>query len=96
MSQQFDKPKDTRAVAISYQAGQVPRVVAKGKGVVGEKIIQKATETGVHTVQDTALVNELLRTDIADHIPQGLYTAVASVLIYINQLDKQHPPRHKG
>ena len=90
MKQPFHKPKDTRAVAIRYAEGDdVPIIVAKGKGVAAENIIAKADETGVHTVADTDLVNELLRSDIADQIPQGLYTAVASVLIYINELDKK-------
>lgn len=94
MERQFEKPKDTRAVAIRYKEGDdVPIIVAKGKGVVAENIIKQAHSTAVETYQDTELVTELLKSDIADQIPQALYTAVASVLVYINNLDKRHKKR---
>ena len=87
----FPKPPRQTAVAIQYNENDTaPRIVAKGKGIVAENIINKAKDSGVKTYQDKNLVEELIKSDISDQIPEELYVAVASVLVYINNLDKAY------
>ena len=83
-------PRQT-AVAITYNEGDyAPKIVAKGKGIIAENIIKKAGDSGVKTYKDKNLVEELVKSDLSDQIPEELYFAVASVLVYINNLDKAY------
>lgn len=89
--QKFKKPPRQTAVAITYDKNEnAPVIVAKGKGIIAENIINKAKESGVKTFQDENLVEELVKSDISDQIPEELYFAVASVLVYINNLDRAY------
>ncbi|MCL1936418.1 MAG: EscU/YscU/HrcU family type III secretion system export apparatus switch protein [Defluviitaleaceae bacterium] len=91
MNKEYIKDKKRKtAVAISYNPEDIaPKVIAKGKGYVAENIINKATQNNIKTYKDEKLVEELTRTDIGSHIPQELYLAVASVLVFINDLDRK-------
>ncbi len=81
--------KRKTAVAIKYDKKDVaPTVLAKGKGVVAENIIQHADEESITIVKDEVLVEELLKVDIGEYIPEELYEVVASVLLYITNLDE--------
>jgi flagellar biosynthesis protein len=46
---------NTVAVALKYQSPSAPRVVATGKGQVGEAIIAKAKEHGIPIQQNPAV-----------------------------------------
>ena len=78
-----------RAAAVKYDPTDIaPKVVAKGAGVVAEKIIEKAKETDVPIYKDDKLAEELTRLDLGEHIPPELYEVVAQILIFISDLDK--------
>jgi len=80
-----------RAVAIQYNPHDVaPKVVAKGKGYVAERLIERAAEHGVKTYRDPELVKEFESIDLGEHISPELYDAVAKVLIFITDLDKRY------
>lgn len=82
-----EKPK--KAVAIKYSKEDIaPKIIAKGKGVVAEKILEKGENIPVF--EDEKLVNELEKIDIGSNIPPELYEAVAQVLIFISELDRQN------
>lgn len=88
----LDKKKDTKiAVALQYDINkkQAPYVIAKGKGIVADKIIEKGIEEGVHIVQEELLADSLVKLEIAEEIPEELYTAVAEILSFIYKLDKE-------
>jgi flagellar biosynthesis protein len=74
---------NTIAVALKYQRPSAPRVVATGKGQVGEAIIAKAKEHGVPIQQNPALAEALSVVEIDTEIPEALYKAVAQVLAFI-------------
>ncbi|MCL2399761.1 MAG: EscU/YscU/HrcU family type III secretion system export apparatus switch protein [Defluviitaleaceae bacterium] len=79
-----------KAVAIHYNSDEdSPRVVAKGAGVIADKILEKAKDTEVKVYQDAKLVEELTKMDLGQHIPPELYEVVAQVLVFINELDRQ-------
>lgn len=76
------------AVALSYKAGMsAPKVVAKGTGVIAQKIKAIAAEHRVPMVEAPPLARALHRhAELDSEIPAALYTAVAEVLAYVYQL----------
>ena len=80
-----------RAVALRYDPNQdiAPKVLAKGAGVIAEKILENAEASDVAIHQDAALVEDLTRMDIGENIPPDLYEVVAQVLVFISDLDRQ-------
>jgi flagellar biosynthesis protein len=88
------KAKDSKkAVALSYKEGlYAPQVVAKGRGVVAEAIIDQAREANVFVHESPELVNLLMQVDLDQHIPPELYRAVAELLAWIYWLEQRIPP----
>lgn len=78
------------AVALSYQEGggaRAPTVVAKGSGLIAQRIREIAAEHRVPTLEAPPLARALYRhAEIGDEIPAALYNAVAQVLAYVYQL----------
>jgi flagellar biosynthesis protein len=79
-----EKPQNrpATAVALHYNGNGAPRVVAKGGGVVAERIIETARAHGVPLNEDAALVSALARVELGREIPRELYIAVAHVLAF--------------
>lgn len=73
------------AVALQYEKGSsvAPRVVAKGKGEIGNKIIETARANGVPVEENAGLAAALSDVELGDEIPVELYKAVAEVLVFI-------------
>jgi flagellar biosynthesis protein len=81
------------AVALAYQAGQAaPKVVAKGRGLLAQAIIERAKESGVYVHESPELVSLLMQIDLDQHIPPQLYLAVAELLAWIYRLEKGESP----
>ncbi|MCL1884083.1 MAG: EscU/YscU/HrcU family type III secretion system export apparatus switch protein [Defluviitaleaceae bacterium] len=79
-----------RAVALQYDAEEIaPKVLAKGVGVIAEKILENAENSEIAIHKDAALVEDLTRLDLGEHIPPDLYEVVAKILVFINNLDKE-------
>jgi len=71
------------AVALAYrpERDQAPRVVAKGKGKIAERIRQLAREHGVALRENPALARSLFaEVELGEEIPPALFEAVAIVL----------------
>jgi flagellar biosynthetic protein FlhB len=83
------------AVAIQYdpQKMEAPIVVAKGAGVLAERIRRLALEKGIPIVEKKPLAQALYKeVDVNHPIPRDKYAAVAEVLAYVYQLkDKKLP-----
>lgn len=79
------------ATALKYDPGtqRAPELIAKGKGVVAENIIEKAKEHDIHMYEDEKLSNQLYNLSIGDAVPPELYNVVAQVLAFIAKLDKE-------
>lgn len=71
------------AVALTYDAPAAPRVVAMGRGVIGEKIIETAREHGVPLQNNPALAEALSSIELDDEIPEALYIAVAQIIGFL-------------
>lgn len=71
------------AVALQYEAPNAPRVIATGRGEIGQAIIDAAREHGVPLEQNPALAEALSTIPLDDEIPEALYRAVAAVIAFI-------------
>ena len=81
-------PKRQMAVALAYQSGQAaPKVVAKGRGLLAEMIIERAREAGLFVHESPEMVSLLMQVDLDQHIPPELYRAVAELLAPTISLD---------
>lgn len=74
-----------KAVALRYNIKKenTPKVVAKGKGLIAERIIKIAQENELPIKKDEDLVELLTKIDIDKEIPNNLYKAVAEVFSFI-------------
>jgi flagellar biosynthesis protein len=76
------------AVALSYDAADgAPRVVAKGRGLLAEEIIQRARAAGVFVHESPELLSLLMQVDMDERIPPALYIAVAELLAWLYRLE---------
>ena len=78
--------KSQIAVALHYDKTGAPRVTAKGKGVIGAKIIELAKAHDIPIEENEVLAGALSNVEIGDEIPEELYKAVAEVLIFVLRL----------
>ena len=83
-----EKKKVKQAIALEYDpSDEAPRVVASGKGILAEKIIEKAQESSVPIHRDDKLADTLSRLDIGEMIPPELYEVVAEILVFVDAVD---------
>jgi flagellar biosynthesis protein len=80
------RKKNQLAVALHYDRTGAPRVVAKGKGTIGEKIIEVAKANNVPIEENEVLAGALSNVELGDEIPAELYKAVAEVLVFVLRL----------
>ncbi len=80
--------KMKKAVALQYrhQVDRAPKVVAKGQGIIAERIIEIAAEHHIPLKRDPALIEVLSKMDLDQEIPPELYRAVAEVLAYVYKM----------
>jgi flagellar biosynthesis protein len=85
------KEEQQKAAALAYEPvkDKAPKVVASGKGLIAEKIIELAREHCIPLHQDRSLVELLVKLDLGDSIPYELYQAVAEVLAFIYRIESR-------
>lgn len=88
----MDKNKEMKAkqaIALEYDPSQdAPKVVASGRGLLAERILEKAKEANVPIHKDTKLADTLSRLEIGEMIPPELYEVVAEILVFVDAMDK--------
>src|SRR5690606_15948116 len=75
--------KPPLAVALQYDETSAPKVVAVGRGWLGERIIETAHEHGVPLEYNPILAEALATVELDAEIPEELYRAVAEVLAFV-------------
>jgi flagellar biosynthesis protein len=78
--------KNQLAIALHYDRSGAPRIVAKGRGSIGEKIIEVAKAHDIPIEENELLAGALSNVELGDEIPAELYKAVAEVLIFVLRL----------
>lgn len=81
------------AIALRYEGQGAPRVMAKGKGVVAERILCAAKAHGIPVQEDPELAALLSAIALGDEIPPELYLVVAKVLAFAYRLSGRTPLR---
>ena len=86
---QKENKSSKSAVALEYNPkDEAPKIIATGKGVLAEKIIEKAKEADVPIHRDDKLAATLSKLEIGDMIPPELYEAVAEILVFVDAMEK--------
>lgn len=78
-----------KAVALKYDFNAAPTVVAKGSGLLADKILAVAKENDVLLHQSPELVEMLSTLELGEEIPESLYLAVAEVIAFAHKI-KDH------
>ena len=80
----------TMAAAIKYDStiADAPKVTARGRGFIADKIIVIAEENGIPIKNDPDLVQILSKLDVGTEIPVELYRAVAEILAFVYSLNE--------
>jgi len=77
-----------QAVALRYapKVDAAPKLVAKGRGYLADKILELARLHNVPIRHDKNLLQILSRLDLEEEIPPQVYQAVAEILAFIYRL----------
>jgi flagellar biosynthesis protein len=80
------------AVALKHRLGEpgAPRVVASGRGLIAERILELAFTKGIKVREDADLAEMLEAVGIGEEIPFAAFAAVAEILSYIYRTSGQN------
>jgi flagellar biosynthesis protein len=89
----MNQPSRQLAIALAYRSGDAaPKVVASGRGLIAQAIIERAREHGVFVHESEELVAMLMQVELDQHIPPALYLAVAELLAWLYRLERGEMP----
>lgn len=80
-----------KAAALRYdpRRDRAPRLVAKGRGALAQRIIELARQQDIPLYRDPDVLELLLALDVDREIPEELYVVVAEVLAFIYRIDRR-------
>ena len=81
-----EKRKKAAALRYIQKKDSAPKVMAKGSGILAEKILQLAKEYNIPIKEDVHLVEVLSTLDLYQEIPPELYKAVAEILVFVYKM----------
>lgn len=84
-TQEKPPPQTVKAVALQYDKDKAaaPKLTAKGKGQLAERIIELAREHDIPIQSDADLLAILDRVEVGAEIPLEVYAVVAEIFAYI-------------
>ena len=82
---------DKKAIAVKYEKNKdiAPKVVAKGRGYLAEKIIEIAKCYNIPIKKDEDLSEILYKIELYQEIPEDLYKVIAEILIFVYKMNKK-------
>lgn len=80
---------DRQAIGLRYErdGDSAPRVVAKGRGELAERLLAIAEEHGVPVRRDPDLLQFLTASQVGDEVPEEVYGAVAGLIAFLWRLN---------
>lgn len=77
-----------KVVALRYQGKKdgAPKIAAKGRGHMAERILEIAKAQNIPIREDKNLVEILSRLDLDQEIPPEVYRAVAEILAFVYRI----------
>jgi flagellar biosynthesis protein len=90
MNEETKPDRRREAVALRYdgKTDEAPKVTAKGRGLVAERIIEAAREHGIPMREDSDIVAVLAKLQLYEEIPPTLYKAVAEILAFVYRMNR--------
>lgn len=87
--------KDRRAVALRYQqeVDAAPKVIAKGQGLLADRILELANEAGVPITENASLTEVLVKLDLDTIVPPEMYQVLAEIFAWAYQQDRSYRAR---
>lgn len=92
MTDYYQAKESDLAIALKYDGENAPRLTAKGRGELANRILALAQEHEVPLHEDPELAALLSQIPLGDEIPQSLYRAVAEVIAFAYLLSGKLPP----
>ncbi len=87
--------KPDLAIALNYDGENAPKLTAKGRGELAERIMALAGEHDVPLHEDAELAALLSQIPLGDEIPEALYRAIAEVIAFAYILSGKRPPGYE-
>jgi flagellar biosynthesis protein len=84
-----DQPRQAVALSYATKRDNAPRLVAKGRGYLADKILELARLHNIPVRHDKKLLQILSRLDLEEEIPPEVYRAVAEILAFIYRLSSR-------
>lgn len=81
--------KIDEVVALKYDGEGAPKVTAKGRGDIAKNILALAKKHNIPLYQDEELSRLLSKVELGNEVPEQLYVAVARVIRFVFELDKE-------
>jgi flagellar biosynthesis protein len=78
--------RQTVALRYAPKRDAAPKLVAKGRGFLADKLLELARLHNIPIRHDRNLVQILSRLDLEEEIPTEVYQAVAEILAFIYRL----------
>ena len=89
-------PKTENAIAVALQQAsgtdRAPKVIASGRGIIAEQILEVAFSMGIKVREDADLAQLLSAINEESEIPVEAFAAVAEILVYLYQANNKKPP----
>ena len=87
MIERKKKPREAAALSYDPERDSAPRVVAAGRGLVAEEIVERANEHSIPVHVDPELAHTLNLLGLGQEIPPELYAVAAQVLLFVADAD---------
>ena len=91
----YDANKPDLAIALNYDGENAPRLTAKGRGELAQRILELAEQHQVPLHEDRELAALLAQIPMGEEIPEALYRAVAEVIAFAYLLSGKRPPGYE-
>ncbi len=87
--------KFSEAVALKYtqQSDSAPKVVAKGRGYIADRILEIARSNNIPVKEDPELLQVLSTLDLQQDIPPHVYQVVAELLAFVYSVNNRYKSR---
>jgi flagellar biosynthesis protein len=83
-----------KVIALRYQSQEdrAPKIAAKGRGHMAERILETAKAYNIPVREDKNLVEVLSHLDLEQEIPPEVYKVVAEILAFVYRLTSHNSP----
>src|SRR5919109_5154246 len=93
MNHNQSNPRHALTLHYAPKSDRAPKLIAKGRGYVADRILELARNHNIPIRHDHNLLQVLSRRDLNEEIPPEVYKAVAEILAFIYRLSNRQLAR---